>query len=187
MDARHPEDLERLGRSVATGVGPEAAQRLGVGVWLGWCQDIEKEGRHPPDRYLAAFLRGFSAPLDGWLPEGMAEYLAERWERPKAHQPRKGGRPPARAGERHRKFRDALHLARTALLYGVAEATERTGVHAVDVKKALHHHRSAALDSLEVDLLNTRYPLPEEEEKLARETLTRQGRNPPPVLPVASD
>lgn len=191
MSARkHPEDMERGGRSLVAAAGAKAGRSIGSGVWREW----REAEYHPTARELAAFLRGYSVPLGGWLPEGMGEYLADRLEG--KHPKPKGGRYPRREHERFRAEWEERWLAKEVLMAwarhreagtsypqeaAIREVAEHRNLYEPDVKKLLTRHRRAAVDSLRIDLANTRYPLAEDEAALARQAVEHEEEDDPPA------
>lgn len=117
LTSLHPSDLESRGRALASAVGERAVKSIGTAAWLDWREQMSETGAHPKKRYLAAFLRGWAVPIGGWLPDGMADYLADRLD-PKVPEPKnQGGRLPRRESERSR----AQHAERLTGIYIASE------------------------------------------------------------------
>ena len=155
----HPRDMERRARALSR-VNPEWARLNGAVRWANWEEGFESGGVHPSPTNLAAFLRGYSEPLGGWLPPGVASYLADRLDpEVSAHKPQ-GGALPKRAtdGTMHRfrsrtRDREITDLVRRLTAEYKESGTERPkakavahvadleGVGPVEVKKALHRHQ----------------------------------------------
>jgi len=156
----HHEDLERDGRRCP----PDRARYLGELVWGEWQRRIKETSRHPSKRELAAFLRGYAASAGEWLPNAMAQYLANRLD-PDVPQPAKqGGRPRRRSADcrrdAERDLAAAIEVLRCAgypegaglevpRLKGpeddaVRRAANKLGRHKVDVYKAFVAHREVA-------------------------------------------
>ena len=149
----HPDDLESQGHSVLRVAGVETLREVGEAIWVEWSYDIEQRNRHPSKRYLAAFLRGWSGPAGGWMPDGMAEYWGDRID-PTIDKPmRQGGRPPRRTSELAREFSRkapaALAVARRIAdgqpkAEAIASVASALGENEVYVKLAFHRYGAHA-------------------------------------------
>jgi len=186
----HPQDLERNGRSLVRAVGEQAGRSIGGGIWKRWRED----DYHPTASELAAFLRGYCAPVGGWLPEGMAEYLADRLE--KKHPKPKGGRTPPTAWERHQRWtreaREGRRIAEAVFIAwqrledsgapypqaaAIKEVSDRELLDEIDTKKTFSLHREGAVENMEAWLGGAAILSPEETELLQR--IVSRERGPP--------
>ena len=149
-------DLEFVGWTLADAGRQDLLRSVGHVIWDRWSRGIAN-GKHPRRSDLLAFLRAWADPAGDWLPERMAEYLADRLD-PEVPTPDRGGRPRLSHSKEFKKYARDMQIAskvldawrahrkdgtpypQQAAYEGVAE---RSGIPVVEVRLAFSRYRKA--------------------------------------------
>jgi hypothetical protein len=152
------QELQSLGWVLAEAGRVELLRVVGTEIWQRWLHEIMAEGKHPRRAELLAFLRGWAAPAGDWLPDNMAEYLADRLDRA-VSTPEPGGRPRLSYEEEAQRMTRDLDIAADVLdswqahreartpypqNAAIASVAERWGLSEAEVKLAFNRQRKRA-------------------------------------------
>ena len=157
-------DLERYGSYLGDLRCHELVRHVGNVIWLNLQVGI-RDGMHPSNAVLVAFLRCWADPEGDWLPAGMADYLADRFDKA-VPTPGPSGHPSKAISKKHDAFRLEIDIAMDVLRSWAQHKEDGTDYPQKTACKAVAAERGMAVTKVRV-IFSQRRQAAEVEARLA--------------------